>query len=198
MEVLELFAPFGAEGFSVDRFFSLAAPFCHARSSCGATGTHLIQPLQYLNAASRKLQYGFAGNAGNAQAMMLEVGFEMLGKLGNITPQGMSEIAVIEGCKFGLPFEDLAPIERPPLSVSAQTSIRDFDVNVEMRLLVAIREMKIGCRHHLPSMAFHALSAEAISEIPLPFCVLHCATGGFHNRLLKENLLLARQRRVYQ
>lgn len=61
-------------------------------------------PCRTSNAASGKCKNGFAGDTGNTQAVMFQVGLQVLSQLGDIARQTMRNMAVEPCRKFGLAF----------------------------------------------------------------------------------------------
>ncbi len=71
-------------------------------------------------------------------------------------------------------------------------------MHMKVRLLVAIREMKISRCHDFARMSLAALCASAVSEDGTTFEVQDGSTGGFHHCTLKCHLLIAGKGGVQQ
>jgi len=71
----------------------------------------------------------------------------MICDLWKVALQDTGETGIKESCNLHLASVKLAGIKRSPLTVTAKDQIGDLGMEVKMRLLIAIREVKISRRY---------------------------------------------------
>lgn len=122
----------------------------------------------------------------------------MICDLWKVALQDTGEAGIKESCNLHLASVKLAGIKRSPLTVTAKDQIGDLGMEVKMRLLIAIREVKISRRYDFSWMAVAPLCPGAVGKKTTLFDVLKGKTAGLHHRLLKFHLLITGESGVEQ